>query len=237
MTVTAKMTALCMLLTSGLFAQASVVTEPLTIKSETTDTSVYANNAGFNRTDASTIYIGRTSSSAQPECAVLIFSLQSIPMGMEVVSATIYFQALKSSSPTPTFNVDVYGIGLRDSNVVQTSDYNTAGTLIQNDALTKTGNYNAGQMYTISGQSLVDYINSQLFSVISNGYLFLRFSADSTPGAGEMYQIGSGGLGRGWTYLELTLGSAQIPEPTTIMLLGAGAALLMMLRRRNKKYS
>ncbi len=178
----------------------------------------------------------------QTRAYVIPFLLPSSLDGQTVGSANLNIN-LVLINRTPNFNCDVYGLDRIDAaapTVIKADHYlgplDSSNTLVADDFVTPSSTLGD---YVISGQTLTDFLNTQLSAGAAGKYIFFRINADldgnsiTAPLAEERqveFQFSTGNSGTAPT-LEIN----PVPEPGTISLLLFGALSIALLYGRRKR--
>lgn len=183
-----------------------------------------------NRNIGATMRLGASSSFTVAlqgsRVVVYVFQLPSPGAGERAVVINTDFQFTITTDRTDgAYNIDLYGLGLRESSTVQSGD-NFAGELDDTDAallhdnLIPAAHPNSGvEAVNHTSVALVDYLNDQ-YGVDGSGagkYVFLRLNPDQVPGNENTgVDVALPGNSTGKPQLAVTF----IPEPSVIFLGG-----------------
>lgn len=184
---------------------------------------------------------GTTTPESSPVYAFQLPSLGNVsdPFATATLGLTFY-----AKDGTPTFNIDLYGLGVSASPTVVASQYysgsgdTTSGvTLLENGILTpSTPMTSADQPNNVFSTDLSSYLNTAYAGGVNAGeYVILRFSAtQSGINTDVNYHIESNpGNGTPADLLQISYTLSSVPEPSTIAMCGLGwLATVMMIRRR-----
>ncbi|MEM6332869.1 MAG: PEP-CTERM sorting domain-containing protein [Planctomycetota bacterium] len=157
---------------------------------------------------------------------VFAFQLPAIPVGEELVAADLRFSTVFDRS-NPQFGGDLEAIGVRGSGTIQISDYQAAGTLIEDDALfTGIADFSS---HTLGGSGEAALLNYLTTNYQAGDFVFLRFTFDAAPPEGDYYALFAHSSSAA---PELQLTTEVIPEPASLALVAAGLGLTMTRRGR-----
>ncbi len=180
--------------------------------------------------------LARSQRSAQRSTnAIFMFDLSSITAAVASATLTLNYEGLGAGN-TPSFNVDLYGIGFSNTVGAGTSLTNytvsasAPGTLITNNFVMPTSTAGLKSVTSTStvNTSLVDYLNSNTGDL---RYAFFRMNTDkgsAVTGGEAAYNFTSADATTNQPLLNVTV----VPEPTSSMMLLGGAGMLMLRRRR-----
>ena len=144
-------------------------------------------------------------------------------------------------------NVDLYGLGIRNSSAILASDFYTgpsdpSATLIQNDLLTPSTptRIDANTDFVITSaaanQALAAYLNTQWAGGANAGqYVFLRLSYDVStplPEGNNFYEVLTNEAGGATEKPLLTYATTPVPEPGTVAMIAVAGLGYLVLRRR-----
>jgi hypothetical protein len=187
---------------------------------------------GTNSLVAGTSDVGTEGDTA----GVFVFQLPTLALGESVTNANFSVRAVEGSlTNTPTFNIDLYGLGFRTTSAVAAGDYfeaaldATDATLIADNFIVPADNANGNTETTAAEDvSLANYINAQYTAGAGGQFIFLRVNADATVPNGERYFFGSNEN----TTQKPVLTFDVVPEPSVVALLSVAAPALLARRRR-----
>lgn len=129
-------------------------------------------------TDGSPMLCGYSSSTAYSP--VIVFQLPTLPAGKKFTAASLRLY-YSTKTNTPTYNGDLYGLGVSADPAVRTSDHYAGSldptvTLIQDNLITPATAY--GPLVS-SVAALTDYLNETYSNGAGAGqYVFFRLSPD-----------------------------------------------------------
>ena len=184
---------------------------------------------------------GTTTPESSPVYAFQLPSLGNVnnPFASATLGLTFY-----AKDGTPTFNVDLYGLGLSASPTVLAGDYysgsgdTTPGvTRLEAGILTPTTSMtSADSPNNVFSTDLSAYLNTAYDGGANAGdYVILRFSAtQSGINTDVNYHIESNpGNGTPGDLPQISYSLTSVPEPSAIAMCGlASLATVMMIRRR-----
>ena len=163
------------LLAGTLLAFSSLHAQTSTIYGLTADRQVNSAGVLSDTTPMQSGYSGTTGMNP-----VFVFQLPALPVGKEFSNASLRaYQQGKDG--TPSFNADLYGVGVSSSSAVSASDYyagafDSASILIKDNLLTPSSG--AGPVVT-SAVELTDFLNAAYANGSGAGkYVFLRLNPD-----------------------------------------------------------
>ena len=165
-------------------------------------------------------WIGQTTArlnSNTDNCYVVPFELPTLPVGKTLSDASFSFNVESYSNQPTTTNIDLYGIGFRNSSDVLLTDDNYAGANDGSDAVKLQDNIlvgtstEVGTITSSSSPSLVAYINAQYSNgAVGGDFIFLRLSPDQT-GNTETWNLSSANSSSKVPQLTLTFGVSDNP--------------------------
>lgn len=200
--------------------------------------------AALDDVNATSSYVGRSSSS-RVATFVFVFELPTLQNGESIDSASLTIQTLSNASALGA-NIDLYGLGYRDTSTVTTADYYVGPLDTTNATLLKESWFATGTTYGVAsrttdagaGASLVNYLNAQYANGATGGdYVFLRLNYDAFPSLAD----GAGGRIQVATANNTTSGYPPfitytvIPEPAGTSLFVLGVSLIVLRARRRSR--
>jgi hypothetical protein len=142
---------------------------------------------------------------------------------------------------TPTFALDLYGLGRRSDAAVLAGDFYSSATPDATDATLLAAGYvtSATAVGTVTSSvsmtSLNAYLNAQYANGLGEGqFVFLRLNPNADAGSSineQRYRVSTAN-NTATTYQHITPQLNYIPEPSTGLALLGGASLLGLIRRR-----
>lgn len=175
----------------------------------------------------------------QDSAIILVFELPAIPVGEEIVSASLTSDVFRHFINTAS--TDLYGVRSDASNAVVLGDYGFGptpgpGTLIQDDVYTPAMTQLVWTSMSTSAAgdaALATWVEDQYTAVGAGGYAFMRLQLDSAITTGLYYKVPSGNntTGLGLPTLSITTEVSAIPEPTSLGLLLLSSVGLVLRRR------
>jgi hypothetical protein len=237
---------------TALCATAVGTVQGATILGNTADTGI--DSSSGVRPATSIDELARTGSSSG-RAFVFVFELPNLgSIADPFLNATFSFTLLENGTnvipggaftggATPSFNLDLYGLGRRDTSPVATGDGYwgatpdpTDATLLAADFLTPA---TAVGDVTFSGASLNAYLNAQYGGGSGIGdFVFLRINPDlaagSDPSNNQRYRVSTANNTGTTSYSKIIpqINYDAVPEPSAALALLGGAALLGAIRRR-----
>lgn len=217
--------------------------EAAVITGETADRGV--NSAGGGNLAGSvndtTITYGIASGS---NSAVLVFELPNLTSDTVFSTANLSFRYQRTTD-SQSNNGDLEGITARNSSTVLASDHSTPGSLIEDDIIVATLNYNSSRTANTSDgvgggdENLTAYLNAQLAATAAERalgetfYVFLRLRPDSGGSTSfRRYYITSADAGTNQP--TLTYETALVPEPSCFALVAIFGQILLSGRRTSR---
>lgn len=162
--------------------------------------------------------------------AVMVFQLPTLPVGQKF-SAVGFTSYLLGQNGAPTFNVDLYGLGVDSVSTVLASDYyagplDSSNTLLLDNYITPS---TPGVTFPSTSVSLLtDYLNICYANGTNAGqYVFLRLSPDTAALSWNYYHIASAEYQAPsnfyWPRLSYSTATIGTPGWSTVPLGGGGA--------------
>ncbi|MEM6562726.1 MAG: PEP-CTERM sorting domain-containing protein [Planctomycetota bacterium] len=159
---------------------------------------------------------------------VMTFELPVLGPNEVLIGADFQFSTSFPRS-NPQFAGDLEAIGVRTDGTIQASDYEAAGTLIEDDLIAPgISNFSNFTLDTTGEASLLSYLTT---NYAAGETLFLRFGTDVvTPPQNTYFAIFADGAG---SFPRLILETEIIPEPATFGTAMLGLLGLAARRRRS----
>lgn len=228
-----RLVVLGLALASGRTGSASVI-----VMGDSASAQIQTNG---NRNIGATMRLGASSSFTPAlqgsRVVVFVFQLPSPGAGEQAVVVDADFQFTITTDRTDgAYNIDLYGLGLRESATVLSSD-NYAGefddsdaTLLQDNLIPAAHPNNGVEAVNHTSTALVDYLNDQ-YGLDGSGagkYVFLRLNPDQVPGNENTgVDVALPGNSTAKPQLSVTF----VPEPSVIILGGPLVSAWSLSRR------